>query len=374
MKIEIFGHPYAPIGIGEQMASFSRAMERVYIDHRIHDIYGSDSTLRASRQWLNRKETNNPNYGDIRIFHINGDDIEPCLKHLKQKGFRFENGKNIIIPAWELPRYPDTWIDSVNRFDEIWALSHFIEEVFNDERIKIPVRYVGQSAERSTGLHYPRKYFGIKESSLMFLSFFDLSSYPARKNPYASIEIYKELRKRHPYSDFQMVLKTKNIDKSSNMKFERVDENLIVIDENLNYDMTTSLIDSCDIFVSLHRSEGFGRGAAEAVMRGRIAMITDYSGVRDYSADSAVIPVPYSMVAVKEEEYPYGEGQMWAEPDINQAIDTASEMIERWERGYSTALFYEEHRDAGEIVRETVSDFAVGCNIINNLFGDEYNG
>ena len=43
-----------------------------------------------------------------------------------------------------------------------------------------------------------------------------------------------------------------------------------------------SLINACDCFVSLHRSEGFGRGLGEAMALGRLALGTGWSGNVDF--------------------------------------------------------------------------------------------
>ncbi len=45
---------------------------------------------------------------------------------------------------------------------------------------------------------------------------------------------------------------------------------------------TRSLINACDCFVSLHRAEGFGRGLGEAMALGRLAMGTGWSGNVDF--------------------------------------------------------------------------------------------
>jgi len=367
MKIQVFGHPYAPIGMGEQLASFSKALDAVYLEHRIYDIYSSGAEWRATRSWLNQKEIEDPNWGDIRIFHINGDEIDASLKHLESQGFDFSAGKNIIIPAWELLIYPKVWRDGINKFDEIWTISHFVKKVFSDDWVKPEVKYVGQSANREKGLLYPKKYFGIKDSSLVFLSFFDQSSYFSRKNPLALVEFYKKLRQKHPYSDFQLVLKVKNVNKKSDFVLDVFDENVILIDKNLSYEETTGMIDCCDIFMSMHRSEGFGRGAAEAVLRGKRALITNYSGVEDYSKDEAVIGVSYKLIDVQEGEYPYHEGQVWAEPDIDEAVQKASKVIVDWENGKTNGHFFSENIEAGMVVQSVASHFAVGHNIILNL-------
>ena len=130
------------------------------------------------------------------------------------------------------------------------------------------------------------------------------------------------------------------------------------------------MIDCCDIFMSMHRSEGFGRGAAEAVLRGKRALITNYSGVEDYSKDEAVITVSYKLIDVQDGEYPHHEGQVWADPNIDEAVQKASEVIVEWENGKTNGHFFSENIEAGMVVQSVASHFAVGHNIILNLFKD----
>jgi len=368
MTICLYGHPYSSLGTGEQLASFSRALDTCQIEHKIYDIFGSSTlTIGTARPWLKEKETHEPCYGDIRIFHINGDEIESCLINLKKQGVDFTARKrNIIIPAWELPKFPEVWKEAINQFDEIWAMSNYIEKMFSGWA-KPVVKYVGQSAERENGVLFPRKYFGVKGSSLVFLSFFDQSSFVARKNPQALIELYKRLRKIHPFSDFQLVLKAKNIDASSSLELEKIDDNVLLINKNLSYHEMTSLLDSSDVLVSLHRAEGFGRGAAEAVLRGRRAIVTAYSGVEDYSSDSAVLSVGFDIVPVNEGEYPHYEGQVWAEPRISDAVEYASTLILEHEQGLTNNHFFDRNENAGTVVRKVASNASIGLNVLGNI-------
>ena len=361
MKICLFGHPYAPIGMGEQLASFSQAMSEVYMDHKIFDIYGEKD--RSCREWLSPKQTDEVNGHDVRIFHINGDEVQNVLTHLPNMDLN--EGINIIVPAWELEYYPDVWRESINIFDEVWAISGYVKNMFSGWPRPV-VRYVGQCAERENGLLYPKKYFGIKGSSLVFLAFYDQSSYFTRKNPSYFIDMYKELRKRHPYCKFQFVVKSKNFSEKSDLVVDEHDENIIYINKNLDYDEVTSLIDCCDVFVSLHRAEGFGRGPAEAVMREKVSIVTNYSGVEDYSEDISIKTVNFEMIPLKDGEYPHGLGQQWADPDIEQAIDIASKMITDHENGEFIKNYHDDP-EAGHVVRSVASRLAVGNNILTNL-------
>jgi glycosyltransferase involved in cell wall biosynthesis len=80
-----------------------------------------------------------------------------------------------------------------------------------------------------------------------------------------------------------------------------------------------ALMQACDVFVSLHRTEGFGRSLAEAMLMGKPVIATNYSGNTDFTRQDNACPVNYSLVPVLEGQYPYPEGQVWAEADIDHA-------------------------------------------------------
>jgi glycosyltransferase involved in cell wall biosynthesis len=55
------------------------------------------------------------------------------------------------------------------------------------------------------------------------------------------------------------------------------------------------------------------------MLLGKPVIATNYSGNTDFMTSSNSCPVDYSLVAVKPGEYPYGEGQVWADADVDHA-------------------------------------------------------
>jgi glycosyltransferase involved in cell wall biosynthesis len=86
------------------------------------------------------------------------------------------------------------------------------------------------------------------------------------------------------------------------------------------------------VYVSLHRSEGFGLGLAEAMYVGTPVIATAYSGNMDFTAPDNSCLVGYSMRSVSALDhlhYPqaealYRSGLVWADPDV--------ELAARWMR------------------------------------------
>ena len=322
VPITLIGHPFATVGMGEQMRSHIAACQSVHLPHKVLDIYRyARRNDPDHRKLVEPVETMTPGVG-IRIFHINGDEVEPVLRAFEARGGKFEDGYNIIVPAWELPTYPAAWADQLRQFDEVWALSHFLTESL--AAAGLSSTHIGQAVEVPLGHFLPRKYFGIRESAFAVLHFFDLSSYATRKNPDAVLAMFEAFRKRREFADVQLVLKVKQGDQDGAEWLRPIQDRLpeaLCLAQPMSALETRSLINCCDCFVSLHRAEGFGRGTGEAMFLGRLALATGWSGNLDYMTKHNALLVNHRLVPVGQGEYPHGEGQMWAEADVDHAVD-----------------------------------------------------
>jgi hypothetical protein len=320
-SITIIGHPFASTGVGEQMRSHISALLAVGAEPRVVDTFKFASREDPNHIRLIRDREVSPRaVTSIRIFHINGDEVETAIAALEQDGFDFSDGYNVIVPAWELPIYPAKWAALLRRFDAVWALSSFIHSGLLASGLKST--YVGQSAEVGKQAFLPRAYFGIRESAFVLLHFFDTTSFAARKNPLAVIELYKNLRAKWPYGDFQLVLKVKEGEITNPAWEERLRlaaPDALILGERLTGQATLSLLSCADCYVSLHRAEGFGRGLAESMYLGRLALATGWSGNLDFMNGENSLMVPYELKSVPIGEYPFGDGQVWAEPDLSSA-------------------------------------------------------
>ena len=65
------------------------------------------------------------------------------------------------------------------------------------------------------------------------------------------------------------------------------------------------MIASCDCYVSLHRSEGFGLTMAEAMYFGRPVIATGYSGNLDFMTEENSYLVPHTLVEIGPDANPY---------------------------------------------------------------------
>src|SRR5207302_10340562 len=96
---------------------------------------------------------------------------------------------------------------------------------------------------------------------------------------------------------------------------------LIVIDKLLTDNEVKNLVRCCDCFVSLHRSEGFGLGLITAMFLGKPVVATAYSANMDFMNEHNSCLVRYQLRSVPDGAYPFAKGQVWAEPDIDHAVE-----------------------------------------------------
>lgn len=161
-----------------------------------------------------------------------------------------------------------------------------------------------------------------------------------RKNPLGAIDCFH--RAFGPDNDATLIVKVNN---SSWMgcfaahmaelraRAER-DPRVILIDDVLSYRDVLSLYASADVFVSLHRAEGFGHPTAEAMTLGKPVISTAWSGNMDYMTERNACLVGYSLVPVRGSTQPaysrgnIGAGARWAEPDLDEAADWMRRLAE----------------------------------------------
>jgi len=243
----------------------------------------------------------------------------------RQPGF-LRRGYNVLAPAWELPRFPAEWAKEFNRFHEIWAPTAYVQEALQ-RAVSVPIFRLRNACEPHVATHLDKSYFGIPEDSFAILNFFDLRSRTARKNPWAVIEAFRRLLKARPASNACLVLKInypafdpKVVAKLAG-EVAPLRHRAILIDKIITTNEIRNLVRCCDCFISLHRSEGFGRGPAEAMFFGKPTIATGWSGNMEYMNDKVAFPIRYTLQPVKEGEYPQHEDQVWAEADVAHAAE-----------------------------------------------------
>jgi glycosyltransferase involved in cell wall biosynthesis len=234
----------------------------------------------------------------------------------------FRERYNFGFWAWELAKCPPEWLPVIGMVDEVWAPSRFIQDAFAAVTEK-PVTYMPLCVELPHFEKQARAKFALPDGSCLFLYAFDFHSYIDRKNPSAAIRAFKAAFPSAA-DNAGLVLKIMKGDPSSPKWEEMIslidgDPRIHVINEVMTRSDMLALMESCDCFLSLHRSEGFGRGPAEAMYMGKPVIVTGYSGNMDFTRPEASLLVEYQLIPVLKGQYVFEEGQVWADVDIEHA-------------------------------------------------------
>lgn len=365
-SVRLVGHPFAPIGMGEHLRSSFRSFRSTVLKPTIADIYKLNSPADDDQNEFY------PFCSDytapVNVYCINGNEVEQALKHLSHQ--EAWEGYNIIYPAWELPKYPKVWADQLDKFDEIWASSSFIydslAQACNKPVIKMPLA-CGISLRR----FYGRRFFHIPESDYTFLFYYDLRSYTSRKNPYAVINAFKKLLSSRPYSRTHLVIKINGVDTSPAEyrklcdALQGLDGDVTCITRVMSGTEVKNLLRCCDCFISLHRSEGYGFGIAEAMAIGKPVIATSYSGNIEFMNDDVAMGVKYNLVPLAEGDYPYFDGQVWAEPDWLEAANYMIELIDCPQKGRDLGAKAQLHMEVNFSYRDIGLNYSNRLGIIN---------
>jgi len=333
--IKLVGYAGHTTGVGQSVRMARRALEAAGLRPIPVDC---DALMSADgddgfRAWPVPGDVNR-----IEILYVNADQTGHIVSRLEERepGDR-EPVYRIGVWAWELDELPDGDAMYLDLFDEIWAPSRFIQDAIA-AKARIPVLYIPYAVELEEGdaehcARSSREALGLPTDPFLFLTMFDVASTVTRKNPQAVIEAFERAFPERDAARQTLVLKLHGdeLEPGARRTLEAWTKDrpwLHVVDRTLSPADARALQASCDAFVSLHRSEGFGLNIAECMALGKAVIATAYSGNVDFMTTENSIPVPFETVPIEFDVGPYKAGARWAEPDIDAAAAAMKRLVE----------------------------------------------
>jgi glycosyltransferase involved in cell wall biosynthesis len=221
---------------------------------------------------------------------------------------------------WEVSTFPEQWHDSFRYIDELWAGSHFVAESLAAVS-PVPVVPIPMPVTLPERVEPDRPLLGLPDD-FIFLFVYDYNSVADRKNPLGLIDAYK--RAFELGDGATLLLKCINGERHrrAHAQVQRAcagRSDIVLMDHYMAPWHKDLLIASCDCYVSLHRSEGFGITLAEAMLLGKPVIATGYSGNVDFMSTANSYPVDYHLVPIGVGAPPYPAHGRWAEPDLDHA-------------------------------------------------------
>ena len=263
----------------------------------------------------------------INIFIINADQISTVYNDHKNIFF---NKINYARWAWEFETGFQKYADSYKYLDGAFVYSKYEEKSMK--------KYLPPNFPVYTCLHpfifntnnliqknIIRSIYNIPTNHFIVFFNFDYNSSYDRKNPEAILRVFATTFKYT--KDTILIIKSTNMnnyqDKASQFKSLidkfNLSSRVYIIDKFISKIEMLSLINSSDVYISLHRAEGFGVGLLEAMSLGIPTIATNYSGNLDFMTHDNSILIDAKLVPMKTDFPPYVDVESWAEPDESLA-------------------------------------------------------
>ncbi|WMC91697.1 glycosyltransferase family 4 protein [Kineothrix sp. MB12-C1] len=328
--INLIGDVQAETGLGQSMRILAGMIEKSEIPFEIKQTNLHGNLEHNDNAWAH-KLVENVKY-DVNIIHWIPETW--AADYNEADNSLFDYRYNIAYWLWELEDFPDRWLPGIQTVDEIWTPSEFISNSIRKKTDK-PVITIPYAIEVKKEGYLDRKYFSLPEDKLLFLTMYDFISISERKNPEAVIDAYM---KAFPVGDFHVendtvgiVIKVNHAEEKKLVELKdklKNYKNVYFITKNLTRLEVDSLLNMCDILVSLHRSEGFGLPLAEAMALGKPVIATNWSASIEFMNEENACLVDYKLIKLKKTIGPYEKGNYWADADTSHA---AYYMKKLWE-------------------------------------------
>lgn len=182
-----------------------------------------------------------------------------------------------------------------------------------------------------------RRRYGIVESDFVVFYNFDYISTYGRKNPEGALRAFAAAFRDEPNA--KLVFKTMRASRSpEHVAYLKdladelgIGDRYTTIDGFIPEKDVYGLTNAANVYLALHRGEGFGLPVLEAMSLGKAVVVTGYSAVLEFCNSDNSILVPYKMVPYSGEKKTgdfYGHVKEWAEPDVDAAARSLRKLYE----------------------------------------------
>ena len=321
--VTLVGMVNGELGIGEDIRQVAKCLESKNVNYSIYSFPKNIKSSQTNTEF-SHSIYNNLIY-DTLVFNLTA---EETYRFFHQEGLNIRYNRYIIgYWPWELSSFPKPLEGVFDFIDEIWAPTNFIADSIRKVTTK-PVYVMGLPVDYSdvkNQISRKKSFFSSYTDKFKVLTVFDGLSYPERKNAILSVKAFKLAFTQE--DDAVLLIKTMNFSSATSSHFQNLikeigdSTNIHILDECLSRIQVIDLINDADVLVSLHRSEGFGRVPAEAMLLKTPVISSNYSGTKDFCLDNNSYLVDGTLKDVKAGDYPYFKEQTWFEPNVIQASE-----------------------------------------------------
>ena len=225
----------------------------------------------------------------------------------------------ILIPVWDLARFPDAALPLMELVHEVWAPSRFTQLALAG-RTDRPVLHMPVAVELERGR--PGRGFGLPDGRFVVFSPFSTLPTWEREDPRIAIRAFCQAFPQRGAACLVLGIRDGALEpEQRDVLRAQIDGNpdILLLDQRLGHGDALNLMASCDAVLSLHRSQGLSLSIAEAMLLNKPVIATRYSASGECVTEQTGYPVDYRLVPVKEGAYPGYEDQVWADIDVTHA-------------------------------------------------------
>ncbi len=357
--VNVVGYARSEHGVGQSLRQFVGALDAVKIPNTVID-FNNNNNSRTKDSSLEKRIVTEPIHG-INVFHINADQMPTVEMHFPSHHLaRY----NIGFWHWELPDMLTEHLVGFNSLHEVWVPTGFVQDAVA-KRSPVPVIRMPHAIAFNVSDDANREHFGLPARKFLFLMMYDFSSYQERKNPQAALDAF-DLAFGAQNSQAMLVIKTQNAQFHA-ADFDALQARLagrtdiLWINHTLSRQEVYDLQYVCDALVSLHRSEGYGLGPAEAMFLGKPVIATNWSGNTEFMNQQNSLPVNYTLSKIKKDIGVYRAGQTWANADVHHAAHLMQQIVQ------DKALYERISKEARRTMLEEYSPEVIGQRILARL-------
>lgn len=326
----LIGYATSPMGLGEDLRSFAAMLDYLGIPYSVTDI-PTESSGKVKHYWRNLTQEDYPN----SFFFMSPME---CARLAQAQPVMFSKPKTKLgYFLWELPDFPDQYVKALDLVDHIWCPTKFVQQAFFSKVRKLTLAIpLPVMKSESAGRNF-RTELDIPADAFVALYLYDVRSTEQRKNPEASIRAFTEFAEKHP--DAYLILKINRWRASDQERLIKLTEHprIRLVSDTLDARDLASLYESANCYLSLHRSEGFGRTLVEALQHGLDVICTNYSGPADFLNHQNALLVDWTERQVNPGDYPFTDGSRWSEPSVTSAVAQLEKSYARRQQGKNEA-------------------------------------
>lgn len=239
-----------------------------------------------------------------------------------------KNTYRIGFAVWEMQAFPRQWRPYLSCMHEVYTPSEFsaaaLRKGFSNTVTVRPHTLLPCQPLEDAAMS--RQTLGVKDEDFLGLAIMDIKTCPDRKNPHGAILAWQKA-----FSDQKnkvLLLKVRFSRHTQIIREELLNliaehKNIRLVEEEMSDTQVRAFQSLADVYISLHRAEGYGLNIAEMLALGKPSVVTDWSGNTDFTRGHPLVySVPATLIPYSDYLGSYnGTGWClkWAEADIECA-------------------------------------------------------